>query len=609
MKESLREIMGEGGAERRLELARGKAAAGSAAIERGDWRRAADFYATAAAIADGHDGDLWRQCVFNRAFALREFGEQTKKPAAVKEAAELLETALLPRTSRAEEPAMWALVQASLGDCLVHIGEASGDADALRRAIVAHRAALEERSDDPDGRLRTLMNLGDSYGALWDLEPERAHLDAALLVFRAALLANELADTQQPRWRIRGRIGQMLLLIAGSYERQVLCEAVAAFATGVLEAGRSADPEDVGKAAETFMQVFGLLTEPAETKQILDDFADVFAFLDMIALSENGPTLMAAPSMAVAVEGTAQLRFSIDIGPAPQLVPLDCLGTYDRPVESPDGVLEALDPSRNEGRPPKVTGEVHEDQIETAEKLAARAEASGDRGDLMEQAVFLGAAAAAAAPVDADIQQTYLFGCARVLVRLGAGKPDVGALREAVHIYRRQLMPISSRAEVPVDWSTVQRELGKALGHIGYEEDSVAELKEAVIAFEKALQVVRREAMPQRWASIQNELGDAYRTLADIGGGCEREAQAAYDAALEVHTKAESPTDWARVRLSVGLLLGSWSERCRDLGMAEAALAALNEATAVLPAQKLATTRSLEGYIREVEATRDALRG
>jgi tetratricopeptide (TPR) repeat protein len=90
----------------------------------------------------------------------------------------------------------------------------------------------------------------------------------------------------------------------------------------------------------------------------------------------------------------------------------------------------------------------------------------------------------------------------------------------------------------------------------------------AVQAYQNALQVYTKADSPDDWASTQNNLGLA---LADerLGAGGDKaaalldQAAQAYRSALEVYTKADSPDDWASTQNNLGLAL---TEEALDAG-------------------------------------------
>jgi tetratricopeptide (TPR) repeat protein len=79
-------------------------------------------------------------------------------------------------------------------------------------------------------------------------------------------------------------------------------------------------------------------------------------------------------------------------------------------------------------------------------------------------------------------------------------------------------------------------------------------LELAIAAYEAALEVLTREALPEKWATTQNNLGLAYqnRIRGERAENLER-AIAAHEAALEVRTREALPEKWAMTQNNLGL--------------------------------------------------------
>jgi hypothetical protein len=109
-----------------------------------------------------------------QARALYERGRLFNEPAPLREAAQLIQGAILLLAPRARYPDNWAAAQTALGNTLGAIGRL-GDLRALHDAVIAHRAALEiiSRSADPltwaaiEGNLGiALLDIGEREGNL-----------------------------------------------------------------------------------------------------------------------------------------------------------------------------------------------------------------------------------------------------------------------------------------------------------------------------------------------------------------------------------------------------------------------------------------------------------
>ena len=83
--------------------------------------------------------------------------------------------------------------------------------------------------------------------------------------------------------------------------------------------------------------------------------------------------------------------------------------------------------------------------------------------------------------------------------------------------------------------------------------DRADNLEKAIAAYEAALTVRTREALPREWAATQNNLGNAYadRIRGDRADNLEK-AIAAYEAALTVRTREALPREWAATQNNLG---------------------------------------------------------
>ncbi len=86
-------------------------------------------------------------------------------------------------------PLQWATTQNNLGNALQTLGERESGTARLEEAVVAYRAALEERTRErvPLDWAATQMNLGNALETLGERESGTARLEEAVAAYRAAL--------------------------------------------------------------------------------------------------------------------------------------------------------------------------------------------------------------------------------------------------------------------------------------------------------------------------------------------------------------------------------------------------------------------------------------
>lgn len=161
------------------------------------------------------------------------------------------------------------------------------------------------------------------------------------------------------------------------------------------------------------------------------------------------------------------------------------------------------------------------------------------------------------------------------------------------------------RGNYPHDWALAQMRLGLVLGKLAVKVPGRAkDLKDAVVAFENALQVITREAMPGRWAELQNHLGAAYLALGEQlqgNSGLEAAAQA-FRRALEVRRRDLAPLLWAQSANNLGAAAFALAKRTGDAALLNEAHACFEGAIEVYAHEGRAkTVQVIENNLLRVE--------
>ena len=126
------------------------------------------------------------------------------------------------------------------------------------------------------------------------------------------------------------------------------------------------------------------------------------------------------------------------------------------------------------------------------------------------------------------------------------------SLEKAIAAYEAALA-VFTREALPHDWANTQNNLA-----IAYAErirgERADNLEKAIVAYEAALTVRTREALPREWAVTQNNLAISYadRVRGDQADNLEKAIEA-FEAALTVFTREALPYDWAQMKNNVGL--------------------------------------------------------
>ena len=120
---------------------------------------------------------------------------------------------------------------------------------------------------------------------------------------------------------------------------------------------------------------------------------------------------------------------------------------------------------------------------------------------------------------------------------------------------------VYTREDFPVQWATVQNNLGLAYGD-RIKEDKAENLEQAIACFQQALLVRTQSDFPLDWAATQNNLGTAYsdRIKEDKAENLEQ-AIACFQQALLVRTQSDFPLDWATTQNNLG---NAYSERIKE---------------------------------------------
>jgi tetratricopeptide (TPR) repeat protein len=226
---------------------------------------------------------------------------------------------------------------------------------------------------------------------------------------------------------------------------------------------------------------------------------------------------------------------------------------------------------------------INEQRLATARTKALRARAlSADPTRWRQAGVLFAEAAEITRPADARIAAGYQFDAARQFYELGRIFGGLADLVEAVDAYEAALT-VRTREAAPVAWAMAQNNLGIVLQVLGQRSGDAAILQRAVDAFEAALTVYTREARPVDWAMSQNNLGIVLQVLGQRSGdeAMLQRAVDAYEAALTVRTREAAPVDWAMTQGNLGNVLQVLGQRSGDEAMLQRAVEAFEAALTV----------------------------
>jgi tetratricopeptide (TPR) repeat protein len=163
---------------------------------------------------------------------------------------------------------------------------------------------------------------------------------------------------------------------------------------------------------------------------------------------------------------------------------------------------------------------------------------------------------------DSDLYRDYQLAEAEAFYCEGQEHGDEAALRKAIKL-RQEVLGRTSRRAMPMQWLTLQNEIGNALLALGERQSRRKALKQAVAAFQAALEVWPPDQAPLERAMIETKLGVALTRLGERAGSRRRldEAGAAFRSALARYPRDEMPLGWASLQNYLGLALLRLAER------------------------------------------------
>jgi tetratricopeptide (TPR) repeat protein len=152
-----------------------------------------------------------------------------------------------------------------------------------------------------------------------------------------------------------------------------------------------------------------------------------------------------------------------------------------------------------------------------------------------------------------------------IYVQLPEG--DHGAHIRAAIECEEAALEVWSRLESRSDWAATQNNLGNAWALLPSQgEERERNLRRAIAAYKSALEVRTRSGSPAEWASTLNNMGSALMHLPGSSRGSGmiagvdalHEAIMCFEKALEVRTREAFPLDWAKTQTNLGQ---AWTRR------------------------------------------------
>lgn len=479
-------------------------------------------------------------------------------------------------------------------------GAATGDREALNRAVTAYRAILRFLPDDEPTRdwAITRNNLAVVLQTLGERDTDTKNLEEALSIFRESLAVFE-READWTNWAAaQNNIGNGLLRLGQrDADPARLEEAVAAFRAALSRRDRTTVPHDwaatqnnIGitlySLAERETGPARLVEAEAAYRAALEEYTRESAPLPwamvqnnlgntLVALGHQGagpePYQMAAEAFRAALEVRTREHFPmlwastmLNLGTA-----LSQLGRLEPGTASLEESAEAYRSALEVFTREHSALDWASAQNNLGSVLQTLGQRNGDVGKVEQSAEAFRAAleeySRERVPLDWAMAN---FNLGNSLQLVGQMKSDPQVLDEAIAAYRAALEEYR-RETAPRQWALAQAGIGSVLQSLSAHREPLDMLKQSVEARRAALEVLTRDVAPIEWATAQNGLGTCLLNLSNFTGDASLlpEAMAAFEATTEVFTRDSQPLQWAFAINNIGDV--HWSLAARGGGAAE----------------------------------------
>jgi len=153
-------------------------------------------------------------------------------------------------------------------------------------------------------------------------------------------------------------------------------------------------------------------------------------------------------------------------------------------------------------------------------------------------------------------------------------RKDVAAMQVAIERYRTVTETLSRDAN-GYDWASAQVRRAMALYKLAsmVPEKTATHLKASASAFEEALTVYDRNAMPHRWAEIMNHYGVTQMALGGYGSSNAmlQQSIATFRTVLEIRKRDQQPEQWAQTINNLGAACFALAKRTKEEHLLEEA--------------------------------------
>lgn len=165
---------------------------------------------------------------------------------------------------------------------------------------------------------------------------------------------------------------------------------------------------------------------------------------------------------------------------------------------------------------------------------------------------------------------------------------DEALYRQAIAAFDLALEALS-KEKTPADWATTQVNLGTAAQAVGRQENDSKSLKQAVDAYTNALLVWNREQTPEDWARTMHQLGNTFHAhgLMLKGNTTLQKSVVAYKNALRVFNADDHALELAATHMNCGTVLHHLAESEENADRMEEAIKSYETGLLVCMEQQL----------------------
>lgn len=442
-------------------------------------------------------------------------------------------------------------------------GDATGDKDALQRAIDAYHVILNFIPNGEQNRdwAITRNNMAVVLQTIGERETDTARLEEAAEIFRASLAVFE-RDKDDLNWAAaQNNLGNVLLKIGErESDPKRLNEAVAAMRATLEKRPREKVPLDWAASQMNLGLALYALSEREPGGEHMTEAEAAYR------LSLEEYTRQKAPVQWAMVQN--------NLGNT--LVSLGTLRNDKAKItEAADAFRAALEIRTRETFP--VSWATSRLNLGNALNSAARFDLG--TSNLEEAAAAYGDALTIFTrqrfPMDWASTQNNLGSTYQTL---GQRSGDPAKLEQSASAFRAARR-VYTKKDFPLDWAMTHYNLGNTLQLLGGLSDKPEHYKDAIEAYRDALREYKRETTPRQWALAEAGLGSALHWLSMSNADPKTlvDSITARRAALEVLTFETAPVDWANAQNGIGmslLNLGNLERTDKYLNDAEAAFSA-----------------------------------